>query len=138
MDKSKARELLRHSGLRATSPRLAVVQVLAGHSGPLSHSQVLRRLGDTDWDPATIYRNLVKLTEAGVATVVSNAGGMARYALAHGTHCHPHFVCTDCGQVSGLPQAIPAPVSVPGRWGPSLRTASVQLQGHCPDCLAGK
>ena len=39
-------------------------------------------LGETDWDPATIYRNLVKLKESGITSVVSRAAGIDRYAIA--------------------------------------------------------
>ena len=80
----EARKLLHESALRATAPRLAVLRVLAEAPGPLSHTEVLDRLGETAWDPSTIYRNLVKLREAGVAPVVSRAEGIDRYALASG------------------------------------------------------
>ena len=93
--KDEARKVLHERGLRATAPRLAVLGVLSAAQNPLSHTEVLARLGPTDWDPATIYRNLVKLRDAGIAPVVSRAGGMDRYALAgpqDAGHHLPHFV----------------------------------------------
>lgn len=140
LSKERARQLLRDHNLRTTAPRLAVVQLLAEQTHPLSHTEVLELLGDTDWDQATVYRNLIRLTEVGIARVVSRAEGMARYELSRGyatanSHNHPHFVCTDCGIVSCLPSNVSAQIQADGRWGPSIHEASVQLQGTCPDCL---
>lgn len=134
----QARALLRESGLRSTAPRVAVLRVLADADGPLSHSEVLAHLGDTDWDPATIYRNLVKLRDAELATV-SRLAGIDRYALAseEGAHEHAHFVCDDCGRVACLPAELTAKLQIDGRWANSVRAASVQLRGECPECLAG-
>lgn len=136
--KNEARKLLHESALRATAPRLAVLCVLAEAQSPLSHTEVLERLGETDWDPATIYRNLVKLRDAGVAPVVSRADGIDRYALA-GTqgdgHRHPHFLCDDCGRIACLPEELRASMSMDGPWGASIEKAMVQLRGECPDCL---
>lgn len=136
----QAIERLHRQGLRATGPRVAVLRLLGDARTPLSHSEVVEKLGETDCDPATVYRNLIRLTEAGLAEVVSRVDGTARYALvrqgeAH-AHPHPHFLCTDCGQLSCLPAELTADVVVRGRWGPSLRQAKVQFQGSCPDCLA--
>ena len=126
--------LIRDKGLRVTATRVAVLRLLEAH-GPLSHTEAVAELGDERWDKATIYRNLVSLAEAGLAIVVSNAGGMARYAFAeHADHTHPHFECTECGQVSCLPQAAPR-IRVQGRWAASLASATMQLRGRCPDCL---
>jgi Fur family ferric uptake transcriptional regulator len=61
ISKDEARSLLRAHSLRVTGPRLAVLQILAEAKKPLAYVEVLHRLGETDWDPATIYRNLVKL-----------------------------------------------------------------------------
>lgn len=136
--KDKARKLLHESGLRVTAPRLAVLRVLADSQSPLSHTEVLERLGRTDWDPATIYRNLVKLRDAGVAPVVTRAEGIDRYALAgeqDECHRHPHFVCDDCGRVACLPAQLTASMAIDGPWAPSIQKAMVQLSGECPECL---
>lgn len=138
MSKKEARKLLRERGLRATAPRLAVLCVLAEAESPLSHTEVLKRLGETDWDPTTIYRNLVRLRDAGVAPVVSRAKGIDRYALAAANdddHRHPHFVCEDCGRVACLPAQLTASMSMDGPWATSIQNAVVHLSGECPECL---
>ncbi len=136
--RGEARKILHDSGLRVTAPRLAVLRVLADSEGPLSWGDVLARLGDTDWNPATVFRNLVKLRDAGVATVAARAEGIDRYALAHpkgDAHRHPHFVCEDCGRVACLPVELTASLSVDEPWVQSVENASVEMRGHCPDCL---
>jgi Fur family ferric uptake transcriptional regulator len=136
--RDRARQILHERGLRATAPRLAVLRVLAESDGPLSCSDVLARLGETDWDPATVFRNLVKLRDAGVAPVVARAEGIDRYALAgpgSDEHRHPHFVCEDCGRVACLPGDLTVSGSVDAPWAQSVETASLEIRGHCPDCL---
>ncbi|MEM9593079.1 MAG: transcriptional repressor [Acidobacteriota bacterium] len=135
--KDEARQWLHESGLRVTAPRMAVLAVLAEAQLPISHSEVLARLGKTDWDPATIYRNLVKLRDAGVAPVVSRMEGIDRYALAQQDdgHRHPHFLCEHCGQIACLPAELTASMSIDGPWAESVKRAMVQLRGECPDCL---
>ena len=136
--KDQIRSLLLNYNLRATAPRLAVIRVLSAAKRPLSHSEVLQRLGDMDWDPTTIFRNLVKLKEAGLAPVVSRLDGIDRYALKTDEgdiHQHPHFSCDDCGQLTCLPDHVTNTEAFDGPWAKAIQTASVQLRGQCPDCL---
>lgn len=136
---AEAREILHSRGLRVTAPRVAVLLVLADASVPLSHGDVLARLGTSGWDPATVYRNLVKLRDAGLAPVVSHAEGIDRYAFAaehSDDHRHPHFYCEACGQLACLPAELTISLTADDRWTDSVRTAMVQLRGACPDCLA--
>jgi Fur family ferric uptake transcriptional regulator len=137
MTKEQARALLKRHSLRATGPRLAVLRQLSEATRPLAFSEVVEQLGDADWDPATVYRNLIKLTEAGVTAVISQVGGMDRYALASGEdgHRHPHFLCNDCGQVACLPVEVTIS-AVEGPWAASIHGAVVQLRGDCPDCAS--
>lgn len=135
--KDEARKQLQERALRSTAPRVAVLRVLAESTRPLSHTEVLERLGKTEWDPATIYRNLIKLRDAGLAPVVSRAEGIDRYEF-DGTRdgrVHPHFTCEDCGQVVCLPETLTASLSMDGPWAESIETAMVQFRGECPKCL---
>ena len=138
MNPEMARAQLRAHKLRVTSPRVAVLCTLADAEQPLSYTDVVERLRDTTYDPATIYRNLVKLKEAGIAAVVSRIDGMNRYTLAiadQGDHRHPHFVCDDCGDIICLPAELTASMRLEGPWSTPVRLAQVQLRGECPDCL---
>lgn len=137
LSRDDARRSIQEAGLRVTAPRVAVLLCLSSAERPLSHSEVVEALGETDWDPATIYRNLVKLVDVSLARVASRAGGVLRYVArgdGQSPHLHPHFTCTDCGQVNCLPSAAfssPAPPE----WRRSIERAEVQLLGLCPSCL---
>ena len=139
LTKDEARSLLKSHGLRSTGPRIAVLRALADAPSPLSYSDVLALLGETDWDPATVYRNLIKLKEAGVATVVSRAEGISRYAIKTDEmdeHLHPHFICDTCSKVSCLPAELTVSLAaLEGQWSDSITNASVQLRGECPECI---
>lgn len=134
------REHIREAGLRATAPRVAVLALLRNADRPLSHGEVVERLGTTDWDSTTLYRNLVKLVDSQLARVASTVGGIARYEsdTENGVngHRHAHFACRDCGSVECLPDVE---VSVPrgAQWRRSLDEAEVQIVGSCPACRAG-
>ena len=136
--KERAKQILKESGLRVTAPRVAVLNLLQEASSPLSHSEVLNLLGETDWDPATIYRNLVKLKESGITSVVSRAAGIDRYAIAdeqEGHRQHPHFVCDDCGKVACVPGEIKIEGTMEGAWAAAIEKAMIQLRGECPECI---
>ncbi|MEM6991681.1 MAG: transcriptional repressor [Myxococcota bacterium] len=135
--RQQSKQILRAAGLRATAPRAAVLRLLSDADRPLSHAEVVDALGTDDWDAATLYRNLVKLNEVGLARVASRVGGVTRFAVQeHGTptHVHPHFACRDCGDVRCLEEAqVSLPPSLT-KWREALADAEVQLVGQCPEC----
>lgn len=49
---------------------------------------------------ATVYRNLKQLVEAGEVLELSTGSGPEHYDA--NTHCHYHFICKSCGEVSDL------------------------------------
>ena len=136
LSKDEARESLRAKGLRCTAPRLAVLMALASRERPQSHTELVGVLRDEDLDQATIYRNLVKLTEAELVRVASNIGGVRRYELVGAEpepHLHPHFSCTSCGQVTCL-AAVAVLREVEAAWQAALDRAELQFVGVCPAC----
>ncbi len=138
LSREDGRRMLHDVGLRATAPRVAVLRLLAETDRPLSHAEVVERIGTDDWDAATLYRNLIKLDEAGLARVASRVGGITRFE-AHGedepAHVHPHFACRDCGDVICLHEAT---LSIPKdeAWRDALLDADLQVVGQCPRCRA--
>jgi len=138
MTKEDAKQLVKDAGLRATAPRIAVMQLLARAEKPMSHSEVVEAIGTEDWDQATLYRNLVKLVEADLARVASKVAGVTRYE-ARGDddepHLHPHFSCRTCGEVQCLPEARLEGL-VDKRWRKSIANSELEVIGECPDCLA--
>jgi Fur family ferric uptake transcriptional regulator len=138
-------KVLRDAGLRKTVPRMAVLDVLERAKSPLSHADVASRLEDETLDRATVYRNLMALTEAGLVRRTDLGDHVWRFELiraytaAH-EMAHPHFVCTDCGTVSCLPGVT---VRIDGGGASSVARVArkgfeVQLRGVCGDCDSPK
>lgn len=133
------RTQLRERGLRATSARVRVLQCLLGADGPLTHPEVHQLLVDGGLDRATVYRNLLDLTEAGLLRRSDLGDHVWRFeplSPGHGEGAlHPHFLCTHCGSVTCLPDGsirIEAPRGTPR----ALRKKSleIQLRGLCDAC----
>jgi Fur family transcriptional regulator, ferric uptake regulator len=106
---------LKHIGLKATTPRLKILELFqslsARHQRHLSAEDVYRSLmtDNQDIGLATVYRVLAQFEQAGILSrnhfASNDAGGIgtggagrAVYELADAQH-HDHLVCLDCGKV---------------------------------------
>jgi Fur family ferric uptake transcriptional regulator len=129
------RELLVSRGFRVTEQRLVILRELAKLRIPTSHPELTERLAGSGLDRATVYRNLLSLTEAGVLIKTQLGDNVWRFELPrtasseHGTH--PHFICSDCGSVSCLPASSVALRGEAAR----NEVAEVQLRGRCTGCV---
>jgi len=138
----KVRERIRAAGLRVTASRVAVVEHLQQARSPMTHAQVFAALAPRGWDRVTLYRNLMDLTEASLLQRTDVGDHVWRFELRgvsgrseHADVEHPHFVCSDCGEVECLPAGI---VRVSGGRGlpRSLHGGAleVQIKGRCDRC----
>ncbi len=92
---------LKNTGLKATLPRLKILEVFqAGKQRHMSAEDVFRVLLDerSDIGLATVYRVLTQFEQAGLLTRSNFESGKAVYELNEGQH-HDHLVCLDCGRV---------------------------------------
>lgn len=92
---------LREAGLKVTSPRLKVLEMLANSAERhLSAEAIYRALLDAgeELGLATVYRVLTQFERAGLVTRHNFEGGTAVFELADRTH-HDHMVCLDTGKV---------------------------------------
>lgn len=130
--------ILRSSGLRSTSPRVAVLRFLTELGTPVSHAELFEALASEGFDRATLYRNLVDLAESGLVVRTDLGDHVWRYELKRaGSHVaeHPHFVCTDCGVVSCLPGvAVRITASDQAPKAVTSQRVAVQLTGRCNSC----
>ncbi|MCW5890775.1 MAG: transcriptional repressor [bacterium] len=141
IDVEQARATIRAAGLRSTGPRLAVLQRLEAARTPLSHAELVADLASSGFDRATIYRNLIDLTQAGLVTRTDVGDHVWRFERKRTTASrdeaeHPHFMCTDCGTVACLPGVrVRIKAAGSGRR-PSVlsRAVSIQLKGTCDRC----
>jgi Fur family ferric uptake transcriptional regulator len=92
---------LRNIGLKATLPRLKVLDVFQ-HSPQrhLSAEDVYKMLlgENADIGLATVYRVLTQFEQAGLLVRHHFESGKAVFELNEGTH-HDHLMCLQCGRV---------------------------------------
>ena len=126
---------LREAGLKVTTPRMKILEILAG-SQPrhMSAEDVSRRLLESNEDIglATVYRVLTQFESAGLVTRHRFEGGSAVFELNEGEH-HDHIVCIDCGHVEEFTdeEIETRQKAVAARLGFTLADHSLTLHGHC-------
>ena len=92
---------LRKAGLKVTSTRLKVLEVLeTSEERHLSAEGIYRALLESgeELGLATVYRVLTQFERAGLVRRHNFEGGTAVFELADGKH-HDHMICLDTGNV---------------------------------------
>jgi Fe2+ or Zn2+ uptake regulation protein len=128
-----ARQLLRDAGLRVTGTRVALILALQQRAEPASLDDAVRLCGHAGGDPATIYRNLQALTEAGVLHAVRGVGRREMFELPAARHEHAHVSCTRCGRVECV-EVSRAPLTPKAPRGWKVDSVSLTVWGLCPEC----
>ena len=105
---------------------------------PMSHGEVAEHMADQAWDRATIYRNLIDMSDAGLLRRSDMGDHVWRFELATSDHHaeeHPHFVCTECGTVECLPE-IELKLQRRKRAPRALRKREIEVhvRGLCDNC----
>lgn len=91
-----------------------------------------------DLSLGTVYRNLNRFREKGLALSVGVVNGYERFD--GNTAPHTHLICKECGAVVDVSAPAPGPEEfqkIAGETGCWIDSASVTLRGLCPQC-AGK
>ena len=76
-----ARSLLKEQGLRATAQRLAVLDTLHQRKAPMSHDEVMGKLGPGSYDKASVWRVLSDLMAVGIVRRMDLGDRVWRYEL---------------------------------------------------------
>lgn len=137
---TEAAARLRERGLRVTAPRVAVLEVLAGHPHATADTVaglVRARLGTVSMQ--AVYDVLGACDEVGLVRRIEPAGSPARFETRTGDN-HHHLVCRRCGRTADVDCVVGArPCLTPGHdAGFRLEEAEVVFWGLCPDCRTGE
>ena len=92
---------LKSSGLKATLPRIRILEVFQKTSlRHMTAEDVYKALlfDGSDIGLATVYRVLMQFEQAGILSRNHFESGKSVFELNEGTH-HDHLVCLDCGRV---------------------------------------
>jgi len=131
---------LKASGLKATLPRLKILEIFQNTSvRHLSAEDVYKILLTENMDVglATVYRVLTQFEQAGLLHRNHFETGKAVFELNEGSH-HDHLVCLDCGRVEEFfdEEIEKRQQSVARARGFEIADHALALYGHCtkPDC----
>jgi Fur family ferric uptake transcriptional regulator len=137
--KEKINVLLDSVKFKRTESRRTILEVLLKAAGPKSAEEIISTIGKSGPNRVTVYRTLESMAEAGMVHRAFVDGRSRYYELGDKCtehQCHPHFVCTDCGQTRCLPEAsVPMASSTPA--GFVIHRQQIRLEGLCPKCSPG-
>ncbi|NML42179.1 ferric iron uptake transcriptional regulator [Ramlibacter sp. G-1-2-2] len=128
-------EDLKSTGLKATLPRLKILEVFQkGSQRHMTAEDVFRVLLEerSDIGLATVYRVLTQFEQAGILSRSHFESGKAVYELNEGTH-HDHLVCLDCGRVEEFydPEIERRQNDVAKAKGFEIAEHALSLYAHC-------
>ncbi len=135
VDTASTADRIRAAGLRATGPRVAVLDVLYA----VPHADVDALLtavrADTDVSTQAVYDVLRAFTKAGLVRRIEPAGSPARFETRVGDN-HHHVVCRVCGAAADVDCAVgAAPCLDPSNdQGFLIDESEVTHWGLCPTC----
>jgi len=142
MDEHAAAPDLKQTGLKATLPRLKVLDLFrTSKQRHMAAEDVYRQLlaEQTDLGLATVYRVLTQFEQAGILSRRNFESGKAVYELNEGQP-HDHLVCTATGHVeefydAEIEKRLQAIAKERG-W--TLQDHTIVLYGLAPDYNQGK
>ena len=128
-------EELKNTGLKATLPRLKILQIFqAGKQRHMTAEDVFRVLLEerSDVGLATVYRVLMQFEQAGLLNRSNFESGKAVYEINEGQH-HDHLVCLDCGKVEEFydPEIEKRQQGVATSRGFAIADHSLSIYAHC-------
>lgn len=127
---------LKNSGLKATLPRIKVLEVFQKNTSQrhMSAEDVFKTLLNEGADVglATVYRVLMQFEQAGILSRNHFESGKAVFELNEGRH-HDHLVCLDCGRVEEFfdPEIEKRQRSIATTRGFDLQDHSLALYASC-------
>ena len=135
-------EKLNNVGLKATTPRLKVLQIFhASERRHLTAEEVHRHMIEQRADAglATVYRVLGQLTDVGILSRNVFDSGKAVYELQQ-EHHHDHLICLECGRVDEFTDEVieERQRSIAESSGYALAQHQLALYGYCPDCRSAR
>lgn len=136
-EKIPSKNIIRDLGLKVTSQRLLILDVVRGGPSHFTAQDIFERVSAKN--PAvgfaTVYRFLRTLSEQNFVTEVRMGGMPARYEWAAKRH-HDHLTCTSCQKIVEFENSEIERLQekVAKEFGFSLTDHVLELYGACQDC----
>lgn len=133
---------IRAQGLKRSTARESVARASLRRVGHFTADDVLedlRDMGAGNVHPATVYRVLPLLVEAGLLQhTLFSTGDRTFFERAFEREHHDHLICTSCGKVVEFHFEAFEMLQddLAQRFGFELTAHVHELRGICPDCIA--
>ncbi len=131
-----AGDVLQRTGLKRTPGRIAIIDLLMAAEHPLSQQEIANRLQKGSLNGVSIYRSLDAFLKAGIVHRVESGDRTWRFAICGCDtrgHCHPHFICKQCGKVECL-SGHKLPEIGEMQAGYVVEEQEVYIRGRCAGC----
>jgi Fur family ferric uptake transcriptional regulator len=141
IEKRNFNERLKEKGLRVTSQRQAVLEVIEEHEGQhLSTEEIyeLVKAKNPDIGLATVYRTLLLLDNMELVYKMDFDDGCSRYELNCNKedHRHHHLICLKCGSVAEVKDDLLESLEeqILEKNGFIVKDHRVKFYGYCSNC----
>lgn len=136
MQNTFSKENLTTLGLKATKPRLAILEILRIQKKPADVSKINEYLkkNKVSANPATVYRILDAFNKKGIVAKIELQEGKFRYEMVGKDH--HHIICENCGKIEDVSDCSLEKLEkeiVKKKKFQVLRH-SLEFYGLCPDC----
>lgn len=139
------KELLKKNGLKVTTQRIAILEVLQNRPGThLTAEEIYDCVKEDhpDIGLATVYRTVQLMSELNVIDRFRLDDGYVRYEIGmmeeekEKTHHHHHLVCLNCQEVFAFEDDMLESLEgkIKESMGFSVVDHEVKLYGYCKDC----
>ena len=125
-------DILKEKGLKCTSQRLALLEVIDRLNEPSTESEIKNELPEGA-DRTTLYRTLQTLISAHVIHKINVDSNTVKYAMTGSMPAnHIHFYCNACHRVTCLDQSVDINISVPQKY--KTEECEILVKGICDKC----
>jgi Fur family ferric uptake transcriptional regulator/Fur family peroxide stress response transcriptional regulator len=129
-------QLLKDNGLKATFQRINILEIIDknGHIDIDGIYEQIKAIHSTI-SLATVYKNIISMTQSGVLVEVPIVGKKSKYELKKADHIH--LVCTECGYVEDkdcIDITNQVLNSLTSQEHFALSTRQINLYGVCQSC----
>ncbi len=132
---NEARSRIRNAQMRITKPRIAIIEVLMQHEGPVSIERIHQDIGSTVCDLVTVYRCLSAFESLGLVRRSYLHNGTCLYELTLGNPRHYHIVCKSCGKTERVDHfSVETRERLLQERGYTQISHVVEFFGICPAC----
>lgn len=147
-NQDKFKDLLKKNGLKVTTQRVAILEVLNNRPGKHLTAEEIYDYVKKKYPEiglATVYRTIQLLSELNLIDKLNLDDGYVRYEIGRKDrqetgHHHHHLICLDCGNVFAFQDDLLETLEgrIKDSMGFEVVDHEVKLFGHCKKCRADK